>query len=92
MSIQTSPNVVSVEIERDILREIKWLTEKLTKQRKKEKGKGVTASIAIRHALAVDALILDKLEQGGKILVERKDGTTAEIQWEDIDKFEQNFS
>ena len=52
----------------------------------------MTASIAIRHALAVDALILDKLEQGGKILVERKDGTTAEIQWEDIDKFEQNFS
>jgi len=64
--------------EKELLGNLKWLAEKLEKLGNLHNEK-INASIALRHAIAMDALMLDELSAKSKILIKKKNGKTTEI-------------
>ncbi|MCL1494716.1 MAG: hypothetical protein M1G31_28815 [Pseudanabaena sp. Salubria-1] len=88
----SAPITLSKNIETELLGNLKWLAEKLEKLGDLRNDK-ITASIALRHAIAMDALMLDEMSAKSKILIEKKGGTVTEIR---VDRdsvlgFKQNF-
>jgi hypothetical protein len=84
---------IIARFEKELLGNLKWLAEKLEKLGDLRNDK-ITASIALRHAIAMDALMLDEMSSESKILIERKGGKVTEIR---VDRdsvlgFKQNFS
>jgi hypothetical protein len=72
-TISKPSNDIAVTIPVDVLRELKWLAETM----------GVTPSIALRHAIAIDSYIQTELQKKSSFLVKKQSGSTHEISWAD---------
>ncbi|MCY7332940.1 MAG: hypothetical protein LH649_09835 [Pseudanabaena sp. CAN_BIN31] len=91
--MNTSTTLSVTKFEKELLGNLKWLAEKLEKLGNLRNEK-ITASVALRHAIAMDALMLDEMLSKSKILIKKKGDKTTEIC---IDKdsllsFKQNFA
>jgi len=71
-------NLITVEFGHEILSNIKWVAVKLEKIGGLSKN-SVTLPIALRHAIAMDALMLDEMDQGSSILIQKENGKKTEI-------------
>ena len=89
----SAPITLSKNIETELLGNLKWLAEKLEKLGDLRNDK-ITASIALRHAIAMDALMLDEMSSKSKILIKKESGRTTEIKIDrqSIIKFKENFA
>ncbi|MDX2257123.1 MAG: hypothetical protein NW214_16550 [Pseudanabaenaceae cyanobacterium bins.39] len=81
------------KLDRELLGNLKWLAEQLEKLGGLKNDK-ITASIALRHAIAMDALLLDEMGAKSRILIKRQTGKITEINInrESLDCFQQNFA
>lgn len=89
----SAPITLSKNIETELLGNLKWLAEKLEKLGDLRNDK-ITASIALRHAIAMDALMLDEMSARSKIIIEKKSGKVTEVRIDrdSVLEFKQNFS
>lgn len=78
---------VTVDIDSIILQEAKWLAEQLsTNENLNPDEVTVKPSLALRHALAVDAFINDQVRNGKKILIQDASGRVKELDWKRMAK------
>jgi hypothetical protein len=74
MSIKEATKEVTVNIPEDVLSELKWLSEIM----------GVSATIALRHAIATDGYIQNELKKNSTFFVQKKKtGLYHEVSWID---------
>jgi hypothetical protein len=91
--MNTSTTLSVTKFEKELLGNLKWLAEKLEKLGNLRNEK-ITASVALRHAIAMDALMLDEMSSKSKILIHKKIGKKTEIRIDrdSVLKFKQNFA
>lgn len=70
--------LIPVEFSHEILSNVKWVAVKLEEIGGLSKN-SITLPITLRHAIAMDALLLDEMEQGSRILIQKKNGVKTEI-------------
>jgi hypothetical protein len=91
--MNTSTTLSVTKFEKELLGNLKWLAEKLEKLGNLRNEK-ITASVALRHAIAMDAMMLDEMSSKSKILIHKKIGKKTEIRIDrdSVLKFKQNFA
>ena len=85
--------IATEKFEKELLGNLKWLAERLERLGDLRKDE-ITASIALRHSIAMDALMLDEMSARSKIIIEKKSGKVTEVRIDrdSVLEFKQNFS
>ena len=76
---ETENRLIVERFDKELLGNLKWLAEKLDKLGALSSDEKIKATVALRHAIAMDALILGEMEKGCQILIKKKDGKMTEI-------------
>jgi hypothetical protein len=71
-----APNEVTVNLPRDLLQELKALSELM----------GVPAEEAMRYAIGTTYYIQEQRKQGNTIVVKKQDGKFYEVEWKNDPK------